>query len=80
MIQFCSGREGELCLRFGEQLDQVLARFGRVAIELQEFLIMPNIEEDDVASAASSAIVARVACHVLADRDAGRRRKASALV
>jgi hypothetical protein len=40
--------QGKLRLGFGEQLDQTLARFGRVTIELQELLIMPDIEADDL--------------------------------
>jgi hypothetical protein len=41
-------RRGKLRLRFGEQLDQALARFSCMAVEPQEFLIMPDNKADDL--------------------------------
>ena len=40
--------EEKLRLRFGEQLPQARACFSRVTVKLQKFLIMPNIEADDL--------------------------------
>jgi hypothetical protein len=40
--------QGKLRLCFGEQLDEALARFGRVTIEFQKLPVMLDIEMDDV--------------------------------